>query len=96
VHEICHAAIEQSELKSLAGDETKDGYVYLLRSFDRRERELAILLPEQAERVHVIRTDDPVRIERYWHQRFADLRKNGEWFNLSANDVRAFKRRKFM
>jgi hypothetical protein len=83
------------------------GFVYLLKasryfkvgrssSFERRSRELAIQLPERAETVHVIRTDDPVGIERYWHQRFESKRKNGEWFELSAEDVKAFKRRKFM
>jgi hypothetical protein len=83
------------------------GFVYLLRSgryyklgrtnsFGRRERELALQLPERAQTVHVIKTDDPVGIERYWHTRFADRRKNGEWFELTADDVAAFRRRKFM
>lgn len=83
------------------------GFVYLLKasryfkvgrssSFERRSRELAIQLPERAETVHVIRTDDPIGIERYWHQRFESKRKNGEWFELTAQDVKAFKRRKFM
>lgn len=83
------------------------GFVYLLKasryfkigrsnSFERRSRELAIQLPERAETVHVIRTDDPIGIERYWHQRFEAQRKNGEWFELSAQDVKAFKRRRFM
>ncbi len=65
-------------------------------SFDRRSRELKIQLPEQAETVHVIRTDDPVGIELYWRRRFESKRKNGEWFELSAQDVKVFKRRKFM
>jgi hypothetical protein len=83
------------------------GFVYLIRSgrfykigrsnaAGRREREIALQLPEKSSTVHVIRTDDPVGIERYWHGRFDENRKNGEWFELSAADIAAFKRRKFM
>lgn len=83
------------------------GYVYLLRSgkhfkightYDvgRRRYELAIQLPEPIVEVHVIRTDDPTGIERYWHTRFADRRRNGEWFELDRRDVSAFCRRRFM
>lgn len=88
-------------------DEGEDGFVYLLKSgrnykigrsnaFGRRERELAIQLPEKADTVHVIRTDDPSGIEAYWHKRFSTKRKNGEWFELSAADIKVFRRRKFM
>ncbi len=83
------------------------GFVYLLKSGRyfkigktnaqrRRERELAIQLPEKARTVHVIKTDDPTGIEVYWHTRFAAKRRHGEWFELDAADVSAFKRRKFM
>jgi hypothetical protein len=66
------------------------------KSAERREFELKIQLPENLELIHKIKTDDPTGIEKYWHDRFKDKRKGGEWFDLSASDVRDFKRRKFM
>jgi len=42
--------------------------------------------------IHEIKTDEPVGLEAYWHNRFRDRRMRGEWFKLSAADIKAFKR----
>jgi hypothetical protein len=83
------------------------GFVYLMKagkfykigksnSAGRREYEIRLQVAEKLTAVHAIPTDDPTGIEGYWHRRFAAKRKNGEWFDLDAADVSAFKRRKFM
>jgi hypothetical protein len=81
------------------------GFVYLIKHGSRheykvgrtnnrlrREGEISIELPERLTPVHSIETDDPSGVEAYWHRRFSGKRKNGEWFSLSADEVRAFKR----
>jgi hypothetical protein len=81
------------------------GFVYLIqhgskreykigKTFNplRREGEIRLQLPEKIEPIHYIETDDPSGIENYWHNRFADKRKNGEWFALTSADVQAFKK----
>ena len=73
------------------------GAIYKLgrsNAVGRRMYELRIQLAERLELVHSFETDDPEGIERYWHDRFAAKRSNGEWFSLGPEDVAAFKRRR--
>lgn len=92
-----------SEHELDAGARVGTGFVYLMKSgphykigrtnpVGRRTSELAIKIPVPPKTIHHIETDDPVGVEGYWHKRFAEKRGEGEWFNLSPEDVKAFKR----
>lgn len=83
-------------------EKCKYGYIYLMRAgkyykiglscdVDRRKNEIGLKLPENPKLIHKIETDDTFGIEKYWHRRFSEKRKNGEWFLLTKEDVKAFK-----
>jgi len=77
------------------------GYVYLLHGggyfkigktidLSVRNRQIGLQLPFEVTLVHAISTNDIDELERYWHTRFRTKRLNGEWFNLSNEDVSKF------
>lgn len=84
--------------------ETSYGFVYLVKGHpgeykigrtnlvDRRLSELGATASIEQSLVHEIKTDDPAGIEAYWHRRFQNKRMKGEWFKLTAADVKMFRR----
>jgi hypothetical protein len=97
--------VEKSDLDFEPKAESSVGYVYLIQHGKRseykigrtnnpirREGEIRLELPEKVRPIHTIETDDPAGIEKYWHNRFSAKRKEGEWFALSSEDVRVFKK----
>lgn len=100
----CEAGTEQKQ-SGVAPPQGRiqTGFVYLMQSgrhykigrtnaLGRREWELGIKIPVPPRTVHHVETDDPVGVEAYWHRRFESKHGEGEWFNLTADDVAAFKR----
>lgn len=99
-------SVELTRLASLTQSADANlGFVYLIKHGSRseykigrtqnpirREGEMRLQLPERIKPIHYVETDDPAGVEAYWHTRFAAKRKEGEWFALTPEDVRAFKK----
>jgi len=81
------------------GVETRQkGYIYFLRAnsyvkigrtnnIDRRMAQIQPRLPFKTQVFHVVETNDPVKYEHFFHDKFKDKRANGEWFELSDDDL---------
>lgn len=82
----------------------RPGYVYILRSVsghykigrtidpNDRIKTFTIKLPFEVEYELVVKHEDHVWLEKELHQRFQHCRGNGEWFNLSPEDIEALKK----
>lgn len=105
VYEICKKVSGTPEHETehfIKKPNAEFGFVYLMKSgryykigssknVERRNYDLGIKLPEDIKILHKIRTSDPNGLESYWHNRFKDKRKQGEWFDLSSSDISIFK-----
>lgn len=80
------------------------GYVYILNAgpyykigasqdVTRRIKQLSTVPPFDLELIHTIQTDDMYGLEETLHEQFAGKRKNGEWFELTDQDVEIIKQR---
>jgi len=76
----------------------RSGYIYLVegqncykigKSIDvpTRTRSFGLQLPFPTKLIHSMPTDDMVWAEAYMHRTFAHCRMNGEWFDLSPDEV---------
>lgn len=85
----------------------KVGFVYLkyspsLRLYkigkaddaERRGAGISLLLPEDLVPKHEIKTDCPYILEKYFEKRFRAKKKKGEWYDLRAEDIEVFKKRR--
>jgi hypothetical protein len=88
----------QKKPASRATPRDRSGYIYLVegqncykigKSVDvpARTRSFGLLLPFKTKLIHFIPTSDMVWSESYLHGTFAHCRLNGEWFDLSPEEV---------
>jgi hypothetical protein len=109
--DICNTFLENNVTQEASSFISNVGYVYLLKSTlrnataykighakDIKNRVKQLRQPSNEEiLIHQIKTDDPIGVEKYWHDRFESKRLypykfKDEWFKLKPSDVKAFKR----
>lgn len=94
-HQIHQASTATEEQKQPTKHK---GYIYLLSGggyhkigktidLDKRLSQIYPKLPFEVELIHWIETDDIDGFEESLHERFADKRTNGEWFELNQEDI---------
>lgn len=82
--------------------DVRPGYIYILqagpfykigltRDLDQRRRTVELQLPFPASIVFSVHVDDMFTHERQFHELFADKRMNGEWFDLTDEDLAAIR-----
>lgn len=80
----------------------QSGYVYLLHhnglhkigvssNVLKRLNQISPKMPYEVSLVHCIKTPDMFALESALHEKYADKRANGEWFELSESDVEYIK-----
>jgi len=85
--------------KSKSINKTRTGYVYVLNSDSgfykigrtlkptSRIKTFSVKLPYMVTYRLVIKSDDYVQLEKDLHERYSDVRVDGEWFNLTPQDI---------
>ena len=92
----CYAEMQAAPIIAKAPD--RSGWVYVLQAgpyykigkskdVDRRIEQLATLPPFDIELVHTMPTDNMGAVEQDLHRLFNAKRVNGEWFELTEEDV---------
>jgi hypothetical protein len=105
------ARLDGSPQRTRSGKKVVNGHVYLMRygnsgrdyklgmteKVERRHAQISGMFPGDLRLIHVIDTDDPSGIERYWKRRFEAkrVRDKEEIFRLLPEDIAAFKSRKY-
>lgn len=93
--------VSETEHNQHSQNNNISGEVYLLQSdkyykigkttnFEKRFRDIKLQLPAKVICIHRINTNNINMLESHWHKYFKNKRKNGEWFELSRNDVDEF------